>query len=233
MIYTYKNCVIVNFANGHFAGQQDRLKYSLIEHGYSGDILLFNNENQLPGCPGHQNVPYSFKPYSIMEAVKKGYDYILWIDSPIVAIKPLDKIFEHIKTEGYCFFNNIGHELGKWTSDACLKKHSIGREESFNIKMIMACCMGFNMIHASSEDFINEYYKAATDGISYIGSWTNGANEVSTDKRVMGHRHDQSVASILIHKLNLNILTGNETFFMYDSHKLVMTTGNDVCLLSI
>ena len=87
--------------------------------------------------------------------------------------------------------------------------------------------MGLNRYKAS--DFIEQYYQGALNG-SYVGSWDD-------------HRHDQTVASILIDRLKIPILQGHETFFMYyfmvglefeyNDKQFKLDRGTDVCLLSI
>ena len=50
--------------------------------------------------------------------------------------------------------------------------------------------------------------------------------------RVKGHRHDQSVASIIIKQMNLKITNAQETFFAYTSHKGIVKIADTVCLWS-
>jgi len=221
---------VISFADGvgNYIKSMNRLRQSLIDTGFDGDFNGYSDYAHI-GSPQHKEVPYAFKPYSINKAIENEYDLILWCDSPIYAIKDIDPVFKHINENGYLFFNNIGFSVGDYTSDACLDFFEINRDEAFNIPMIMACCMGFNMNRNESIEFLNRYNNAIQ---VYSGAWTNTNQEVSLDMRCHGHRHDQSVASIIIHQMGLDVLNGDETFFMYHEHRKIMKKSDSVCLLS-
>jgi hypothetical protein len=65
-----KHC-IVNFSDHKFRAGQDRLKESLVQYRYQGDVLLFNDYSQI-GSKSHQEVPYQFKVYAIEKARSLG-----------------------------------------------------------------------------------------------------------------------------------------------------------------
>lgn len=238
--------IILCFANhiGRYQQMQKRLVQSLENVGYTGDLGMFNHEEHIHlNCPYHKSddlsliasgrvVPYGFKAWAIMEAYKKGYENIIWMDSAIYASKPIDSFIKHIEENGYVFFDNIGFSIGDYTSDNCLVKFGWSRQKAFDNKMIMACLMGFNTHNNKAVEFIHKYFEAANDGVSFNGSWHNTNGEVSSDLRVKGHRHDQSVASILIKELEMEIITAQETFFAYTSHKGILKISDSVCLWS-
>jgi hypothetical protein len=68
--------------------------------------------------------------------------------------------------------------------------------------------------------------------VSYHGDWTNERGQVSLDKRVLGSRHDQSIASIIVKQMEFDITTGHETYFAYVDHKKVLPVRDTVCLWS-
>jgi hypothetical protein len=217
-----KRC-IVSFADGagDYKRKLKRLEQSLKDNT-DADLLMFTDYKEI-NCEHHSVVPYKFKSYAIKKAIELGYSQIIWCDSPIIAIKPIHPLFDHIAQHGYAFFNNIGHSLGMWTNDKCLQYFGITRQEAMNINMIMACCMAFNVDHDITQKFLKDYI-GLTD--LYHGKWND-------------HRHDQSVASCLIYDLNMKILTGHKTFFCYAAHDGVrLETGevikfsDSVCLLS-
>jgi hypothetical protein len=227
--------VILNFANdkGNYFRMQDRLRDSLDKVGYDGDVAFYRNEKLInENCPYHFEVPYAFKAYAINEALRKGYENIIWMDSAVYAVKPIDEFIEHIETTGYIFFNNLGFTIGDYTSDACLDYFGWSRQKAFNNPMIMACCFGLNTDNNKAIEFMSRYYEAAKDEVPYLGAWTNENNQVSEDDRVNGHRHDQSVASIIIADMKMKIDKGQSTYFAYTEHKKVMEISSSVCLLS-
>lgn len=226
-----KKCV-VSFAdsNGSYQKKMLRLEQSL-KGNFDGDFLGFTSYEEIE-CEPHSVIPYKFKPYAIQKAIDLGYELILWADSPIYAKQSIEPVFKHIEEHGYLFFDNIGFSLGDYTNDKTLNYFGITREESWKIKMIMACCMGF---HTKKQLFQLNYsfglYASLANDL-YIGEWDNDDLTESKDRRVKGHRHDQSVMSAIIHNHGYDILKGQDTFFAYESHRQVMPIADSVCLFS-
>lgn len=220
-----KRCV-VSFADGTGSYQKKmlRLEQSL-KGNFDGDFLGFTSYDQI-GCEPHSVVPYKFKPYAIDKAYQLGYETILWCDSPVYAKQSIIPVFEYIEKHGYLFFDNIGYSLGDYTNDKTLNAYSISRQDSWSIKMIMACVMG---LRKGFGGFVS--YKFDADSL-YHGEWDNDDQTESQDLRVKGHRHDQSVMSCIIHNMGLDILKGQDTFFAYEEHRKVMPIADSVCLFS-
>lgn len=226
------NKTVVSFADGvgNYMKAMNRLELSL-QGNFNGIFKGVNDYGHIRS-EQHKTVPYQFKAKSIYKAMEDGADHILWCDSVVYAKASIEPVFDHIQREGYLFFDNIGFTVGDYTSDACLDYFGMSREEAFKVPMIMACVMGFNIHNPLTAQFLQKYIAASEDGITYPGAWSNANCEVSTDLRVQGHRHDQSVASILIHQLGMKIHKGNETFFMYQEHLKIMHKADSVCLFS-
>lgn len=234
---------LVSFADnsGNYLKSLERLRYSLEATRFNGKFISFNNYTDI-GSPPHKDIPdtapcaipYAFKAYSIKKAadIQDWKGLLLWCDSPVYATKSIQPIFDQIKKDGYIFFDNIGYSIGDYTSDKCLKNFWMGREESFKSKMIMGCVMGFDLENETAKNFLEQYIEAASDGVSYEGSWTNENGEVSIDPRVKGHRHDQSVASITVKQMGLKITNGQSTHFAYTSHKGLVQISDTVCMWS-
>lgn len=222
---------VVSFANeaGNYRKAMQRLERSLKNNlpDYKG--YFFTDEKEIhPDCPLHSEVPYAFKPYAMQRAIDDGNDIIMWADSCIYATKPLKDFIREITLAGSVFFDNIGFTVGDYTSDHCLEYYGISRDEAFRMKMIMACLFGIDVTNEKGKQFF-EMYKDIT---CYDGSWTNFEKDVSSDSRVLGHRHDQSVASIVINKLGLKVTRGQDTYFAYTSHKGVVRLADSICLWS-
>ena len=228
---------VVSFADGagNYAKSLMRLEHSLRATSFNGEFKGYNDYAHI-GSKQHKTdpdaVPYQFKAMAIDKAIKEGATGLLWCDSVVYATKSIEPIFNHIKEHGYIFFDNIGYSIGDYTSDACLKKFGMSRDEAFNSKMLMACVMGFNLSHPKAIEFLNKYIDASKDGVSYPGAWSNENLEVSNDMRVKGHRHDQSVASIIVKQMGLTITNAQDTFFAYTSHKGIVKIADTVCLWS-
>lgn len=208
---------VVSFANTHFYQEKmKRLQESVEAQGVK--FIGYTSFEQV-GCKPHSEIPYAFKPYSIMKALEEGYNTILWLDSAVVAVGDLTPVFEYIENNGYLFFNNYGHELGKWTNDECLEYFQKTREQALNIRQIMACAMGFYFMNQNSLVVFSAYHSLEN---LFKGSWDN-------------HRHDQTVMSFLIDEFGLEILDGHKTFFIYEHFKQVtefQPIADSVCLIS-
>lgn len=197
-----ENCII-NVACGSWHPRgQDSLKKGLDTHGFTGTFMGW--KDTFPQGRTHLEVPYGFKAFAFDDARKVGFKKILWIDAAMVIENPVDRMFDHIDKTGYFLMNNIGYNTGEWCSDAALETLGLNREESFNIPHLMACVMGFDFNKQVCNDFLNQYLAFANDGKSFQGKHTNAKGEVSKDKRVRGHRHDQTVASVLTLRLGLD-----------------------------
>lgn len=214
-----KHCVISlatrdkNYLNG-----LKRLEESLKRVGFDGDFIYWSDEYP-PGSPAQLETPFAFKIFCFMEARKRGYELILWIDPSGVVIRPLDPIFERMEKEGYAIFKNGRIMLGQWCSDVALKSSGMTREESLKIPEINAAVIGLNMKNEKAVEFFNKWHAWAMDGVIFRGIEDkilnekdyedikyNIANRVSNDPRVFGHRYDQSAAGIIAYQLGMKLL---------------------------
>lgn len=200
-----KKRAIVTFAKGaHYEYNAQYLVQSL-NGNYAGDVYLFKDESKIPSPP-HSELPYAFKPYAFKTLFAKGYETVLWLDSVITAVEDLNPLFEYIETKGSYFYVD-GWNCAQWTNDSMLKYFNISRDEAENIPQIYACIIGLCI----SNNTTKEFHKNWLESIPYFkGSWHNHNYSESTDSRCRGHRHDQSAASIIAHKLNI-LKTREET----------------------
>lgn len=179
-----------------------RLQNSVEQHNPDTDIKIWS---KIPnGCLPHKQNPYGFKPYAINETHHQGYQKIFWLDSSVWLNKNMNWAWEQVEEYGYCFFY-AGFNAGQWTSDNALKNLNTTREEAFQIPLLCGGIMGLNFDFEVTREFFSQYFQRAHDG-SFRGSWTNANQEVSKDEGVLGHRHDQSCASIIAHKLGMKTL---------------------------
>lgn len=159
----------------------------------------------------------AFKTFCFHEAKRRGYEDILWIDSPIVALRSLEPIFQMIHDNGYVTFtNNYGQSLGQWSSDEVLARHGISREEAMLIPETPTSVIGLNLTRDLGRDFLDRWHQMTTDGLTcrgtsapiqsvedhYAIAW-NKDGRVSKDPRVGGHRFDQTAAGIIAHQMGM------------------------------
>jgi len=214
-----KKCIVsvCDKNSGVYAKSLDRLEESLDRHAKGIDRLIWRGSLP-PGSPTHQAVPYGFKAYALMEAKRQGYDLVIWADANTWLIRDIDPVFDYIEKHGYMFLANYGEAgiIGKWSSDACIAAFGKTREEAFEMKEIMACCFGLDLRKENCNKFLQKYYDCASDGVTYLGAWHNDKHQVSVSDKVKGHRHDQTVASLTLHELDmLDWLVPYESFLYY------------------
>ncbi len=187
--------VVLNVAvgHGHFQRSQQRMQAGLDAVGETADRII--RTDYPPGSPTHQEQPFAFKPWIFHEARELGYTHALWLDSTCIALKPLECVWEAIDADG-AFFWDSGWTCGQWCSDACLAGMECTRELAWQMPMIQASAIGLRFDR--DRGFLDAWL-AHCD--LFAGSWTNKRGEVSQDPGVSGHRHDQSVASILVNRM--------------------------------
>ena len=204
---------VVNFAaGGWYPRGQQRLFQSLLTHGFIGDFLAYKSYAEL-GCPRHEEVPYAFKPYAIMRAQQMGYDVVFYFDASVYLRAPLAPLLAHVEKEG-CYLEACGHPVGRWCKDDALLPLHITREQSWDIPLFSAGYIGLDLRQPRSQTFLSQWHQYALERETFTGSWTNAQHECSADPRVLGHRHDMTVASVLAHRLEMPLLPLN-TYAVY------------------
>jgi len=225
-----KRC-IVNVAVGSWYPQgQDRLVRTLREQGYRGDILLWRDK--LPrGSPAHEvdAAPYAFKYWALKEAQDAGYDAAVWCDASVYFVGWPDALFGATICRGV-WVTNTGRYVGRWTSDAALEKVGVSRASVADLPMVAATCFGLNFRHTDhGRVLLDGMMQMALDGV-FAGKWSNNlAGDVSSDPKVMGHRHDQSAMSVLETYASLP-RDGRRRLFCYESdwskrHSVAVAAG--------
>ena len=175
------------------------------------------------GCPPHKERPYAFKAYAMECGLRNGADLILYCDSSIVPIRSMEPLWEQIERDGYLIINN-GFSNYTWTADSAYKhlfpSHTLedARELNKNIPHVVAGVIGLNLRSEIGAAFLKEYYRLASETDAFCGPWTN-ANAGPTPMvrydgvrcapcgppDVLGHRHDQSAASVIAWRLGMKL----------------------------
>lgn len=225
-----KKCIL-NISSGHWypIGQR-RQSDALDAVGFNGDKLYWT-DCYPPGCPSHSQLPYGFKPYAFKEARRQGYDYALWMDSAVWPIKPVDFYFEEIEKEGHVLLQNAW-TTGNWCKDDALNTLGITREQALSIPHLMANVMGFNLKHERSMRFLDKWFNLANDGVTFPGPWSNANGEASSDSRVLGHRHDQTAASVVSYQMGMLWLSTVGSKLLYYDNRPMDQINEEIILLT-
>lgn len=208
----FKDCCIVNYSSGIYLKGQKRLKQSLIDNGYDGAFLFFDDSDS--SFPLQSEIPYGFKLKAVSIAMEKGYKYVLWLDSNLICIRKPERIFSIIKKQGIYVYSPYADKMGYWCSDLALQSFSIERKQAFEIDELCAAIFGISTDSKIADKVFTEWNNFAKDGKTFKGlpenydikdSFINKNNIVSKDNRVKGHRHDQTALSFLAWKYKLNV----------------------------
>ena len=201
-----KRCVI-NVATGRYWKGQLRLMETL-NFNWGGDLLFFTDES-LPNLPSHEEYPYGFKVWAFRQAIKRGYNSILWVDASVYCEKNPKSVFEHIEREGY-IMQEAGHYVGNWCNDHTLKHFDITRDEAMQMTMYgNAGFLGLSTYSEKAMLFLDMWEQSMNAGC-FKGAWNNGNLSESEDERCKGHRHDMTCGSIIANKLGMVYQSGNE-----------------------
>lgn len=166
-----------------------------------------------PNSPSHYDNPYAFKLHAISDARRQGYEQVFWLDASIWAIRPLAPLLALLSQRGYLLWN-AGWSVGQWCTDAGLERLGIDREAALKIEMAIAGCVAFDFRFPVSCALFDAWMAHARDGVSFVGPWSNDHNSMSSDSRVLGHRHDMPYLGFHSHRLGMERIAG-ETLLQY------------------
>lgn len=172
---------------------------------------------------------YTAKPFAMMEARLNGADICLLMDCAFYPIRHIGPLVDHIARNGYYFCRN-GYQAGEWMSDRALERMGMSRDEAMTVEEISSYCVGLNFTDGRCIELLQRWCGFAADKVAFMGPhtnvprWTSHSSEpisgrnpgwCSDDPRCKGHRHDQSVLSILAHRIGMRELTNRPRFTAY------------------
>ncbi len=115
----------------------------------------------------YSGVPYAFKIFTLLEAQKKGFQKILWIDASFLPLKDPSPLFECIEKYG-CFLK----KHTPFTKFILPKTRSLIKDISgvdvLKTDYVSAQIIGFDMESPLAKEFITEYYRLVEIGFPFI-----------------------------------------------------------------
>jgi hypothetical protein len=212
---------IVNVATGHYVIGQRRLRDS--PYIDPAEILTWADVMP-PHSPSHLDVPYAFKAHAMRVAAEGGSDLVLWADACILPLRPLDRLWQQIETDGHWICRN-GWANAEWTCDAAYPYLGVTPEDNWQIPHVVATAFGLNLRHPTGRAAMDEYLRLAQTR-AFCGPWCNrnhpdyahmglsGRCAPCGPVSVRGHRHDQTALSVIAWKLGMR-LTDAPAVFSY------------------
>jgi hypothetical protein len=216
--------VVVNVATERYVVGQRRLRAAIDD----GSEVICWTDALPPGSPDHGDVPYAFKAFAIDAVRQRGFRYVLWADASVKPIRPLGPLWNLIERQGYWISDN-GWNNGEWTWPTAYRDLEITPEENWGIKHVVATAFGLDLQHPKGLAFFEEYLRLAKTR-AFCGPWFNrlhpdyahhGPSRLTgecADLKIRGHRHDQTAASIVAHRLGLT-LTAPPGWIAYHPHQ--------------
>lgn len=197
-----EKAVIVSAGIGHwYAKGVSRLENSLIHHGFAGRTMFWKDEYP-PYSPTHEAIPYGFKIYEFEAAIESGASVIMHLDASFWCIKNPHTLFDLISDKGVIGFRT-GYNMAQTSSDAALEWAGITRDEAELLPEIASGMVGLRL----DNPYGKEVYRLWKEGMLLGYSRNNRVHDISdsADPRMIHARQDQTLYSLAIHMVGLNI----------------------------
>jgi hypothetical protein len=161
----------LNNINSRYNASQSIVK-SLEEVGFHGHLYLFNGG--FPNPTGtemkYAGVPYCFKIFMMLEAKKKGFKNVIWIDSNCYAINNPQRLFD-ILEEHSTLFQNIkyGNNYDAMSFKQTIQLlNSITNTDIHQASYLMTIVFGLNLHSDIITKVIDEYYDMVKLGLPFL-----------------------------------------------------------------
>lgn len=163
-------CIVcyVSF-NGKYADLISSLPKQLEKTGFNG--YFFYKVGGFPNPTGKEiqycGVPYCFKIFTLLEAQKKGFQKVLWIDAAFLPLKNPAPLFEWLETHG-CFLKTHA-PFSKFIlpkTQALIEK--VSGVDVLKNRYVSAQIIGFDLANPLSQEFISEYYRLVEIGYPFL-----------------------------------------------------------------
>jgi hypothetical protein len=158
-----------------------------------------------------------------MAAMNLGFSTLLWADACIVpGARPIDDLWKKIEGDGYWIARN-GWKNSEWTADSAYRdlfpeflssgsSLEEARAQNQKIPHVVATTFGLSLERPVGKAFLEQYFRLASETRAFCGPWKNTPETPCGPPGVLGHRHDQTCASVIAWRLGLTISDCPEWF---------------------
>ncbi|NGX33732.1 MAG: hypothetical protein K1060chlam1_00073 [Candidatus Anoxychlamydiales bacterium] len=182
-----KRCIICYTSfNKNYPEGVKRMKKSLSLIGYKGHFIY-----RIGGWPNleknslkYAHVLFAFKPFFFREVKDMGYETVLWLDSAVLPLQPIESIFEKIEKNGY-FGYRADFILSEYTNEFVLNLFDVTPQQANFIETTEAGILGLNLNSFIGNAILDKWLWAAENGGFFSA------------------RHDQNALSLIAYKLDL------------------------------
>ncbi len=184
-----ENCVVVYASfNKNYPRGLKRLVQFVKNSDFRGHILyrIGGWPNLEEGSLALAHVPYAFKVLFLKEAQAKGFKRALWLDTAVLPVVSLNKIFNMIKKNGFFSMGN-SHNIGPYMTQPALDAFGITMEEADQIPSCSAGLTGIDFTNPIGEELVNKWHAAAQNKVAFFSP-----------------RSDQNALSIILYSMGLS-----------------------------
>lgn len=227
----YKNCIVccTPFFNDNETSRlnaSQKIRESLEITGYNGFFYLFNGG--FPNPTGIEmkyiGVPYCFKIFMMLEAKKKGFENIIWIDSACIALNNPEKLF-HILEKKYvlfniCYNNQYTQMVFSRTRELLNELNQNDIQDAYYLNTIV---FGLNVCAEPITKIIDEYYEMVKIGLPFLSIFPEEIvlssifNKSEYKYLLNDYEHTNNV--LQIHENNMNKEDAiNNGYYFYHMH---------------
>ena len=169
-----RNCLVTctSFTQNQRENDLDNTRYtasqkivkSLEETGFNGYFYLITGGYPNPTGTEmkYAGVPYSFKIFTMLEAEKKGFDKVIWVDAVCVAINNPQPLFDILYEQDTIIRSiNEDNNFEVMALDRTVQLlQEITREDiNFDTYYVLSTVFGLNLSSNIIKKFIQEYYE--------------------------------------------------------------------------
>ena len=194
----FKVCIVhANNGTAYYPRGHQRLKASLVHHGWAYD---FYGWDTWPNKAVPTNWPWNIKASALYEVVeKKQAEVVIWLDASIWCVMNPNSFIDIVINRGLFTWVD-GHKVGQTCGQHCLDYYGITRKDAHSINEVRSSVFGFDMRQPVGREFYEGFMKACKDGM-FVGEKSVISQDLGGGQ-LFAHRQDQSVVSILRHKLS-------------------------------
>lgn len=185
-----ENCLIVYASfNKNYPRGLKRLVDFVKNSDFRGHILyrIGGWPNIAGGSLALAHVPYAFKVSFFKEAQSKGFKRAFWLDTSILPVVSLNKIFEMIQEAGYFSMGN-SHYIGPYMTSPAIQAFGLTFEEANQIPSCSAGITGIDFTTKVGRAIVDRWYAAAQNKVAFFSP-----------------RSDQNALSIVLYSLGLKL----------------------------
>ncbi len=179
--------------------QQHRLKESILK--IYPDAKLFFYQEELPqGARTFSESLYGFKAHAIAEAWDYGFKDVIWMDTAMILLKPVNYPEEMFQKLGVLAVTDTS-TLSDVCSDACLTHFKTIRGDIKDQNLVGGSFYYFSFKYPIGREIFLKWLEAETAGVF-------GSQEEESTTGLQGHRHDETCMAMSLYKNGSRSLPG-------------------------